>query len=158
MATGEGSFPKSGNDPLFNSEVNTFNPKVFGSKNQFFQGAIGSAPYGPLGGSIFYNPTDAGNWMSSHMQINAFIFKGDDDRTFETRLRISGATINTVLGSKTQGATTLTTPHYYDHILTSGTLTGLGGNVGSGFFIYTDVKIEVDNTNLAYGDFTATGF
>jgi len=161
MATAEGVFPKVGNDPIYASEVNLFNPKIIGQVIQATN--TGSATVVQNAGTpILYS--GAGPSQISNFIIGQFEWSknGTAQTTDNTtgRVVISGAGLNNMIIhtkniSNTQGVgnTQIERSWGCNFVLTSGVITASGGNVGSSYVI----QPQTLGTGGWINDFLITG-
>ena len=138
--TAEGVFPKSDGDLLYPSEINRINPKIFGYVYQHtYENVYSGTDFSVIGGSVLYTGSPA---MSDYIMTKAFVNKPGYGISLNARLRYSGTTINITSPVKWTTNNTWFDPILFNHILTSGTLTASGGNVGSSFVIFLEAKVN----------------
>lgn len=160
MATDEGVFPKIGNDPLFDSEVNRFSPKLIGNINQSDRVNISGTNFAPIGGAITY-PGTGSMQISQFMQVQAGIGKQNTATTLnEFRIRTSGtADLDLVSPTWSISATNIQFGNTINYILTSGVMTASGGNIGSSYIITLEARNNSNDVNAAlFGDFVIIGY
>jgi len=158
MVTAEGVFPKTGNDPIYASEINRFSPKLIGYVDQNIYMNISGAAYIPMGASITY-PGAGSMQINEFMEVKTIGQKADaTNLAINFRLRISGtAGLNMVTSSKGTSALTTQDVYNFNHIFTSGAITASGGNVGSSYVITFEGNSASD-LQARTGDFVIIGY
>lgn len=161
MVTAEGTFPKIGNDPVYASELNMFNPKIIGYINvaNWTDQSYGTSGtnYQNIGGSLVY-PGAGSLQISSYMHSTFDIWVNDSNipNTYYGRIIISGTAglNNMIIGTKqinNGGNSTL-----FNHLITSGALTASGGNVGSPYVFFR--QLLSDDGAVYLNNWIITGF
>ena len=158
----EGTFPKSDGDILYASEINRVNPKLIGNLSQIGAVNISGGDYKIVGGSILY-PGTGSLQISDFMQIQHSIYGGGgvvNDTSTNTQLRISGTDLNIILSSKTIPISKVYggTNAVYNYILTSGTITSSGGNIGTPYVFFLEAKNDFNNDSPIVFDFSVIGY
>jgi len=144
--TAEGVFPKVDGDILFASETNrNFGNKLVGFLDQIAKPTSGT-DFAVVGGSVLYS----GVWpslASDHFLIQTSSVDADQAGVAinEIRLRFSGTEFNEISKSYSKISLGAIYEQRIDHAISSGTFAGWGGNFGSPFVIFTEVRTKVTN-------------
>ena len=158
MATAEGVFPKVGGDPIYASELNRYNPKLIGFKKQPVTNFNASGTNFQEVGSILY-PGAGSLQISDYMTISSNVsYHSNVNPTLASQIRMSGTDgLNDfIVGSV--NTTTIDYPiHIYNHVLTSGAITASGGNIGSQYWIFFDIRGIESSSITKVGDFLIEG-
>lgn len=160
MATAESIFPKIGNDPLYASEVNTFNPKLIGNVSQQVNvNTSGTTVYTQLGASINYIGTGSlGIYNFMVLQTDVDIDEGTTPTgTYNSRFRISG-TAGLDMTTPIKGNTNALRHISLKHVFTSGVITASGGNIGSDYVLTVEGKSNLNNPTHQVQDFIVYGW
>jgi len=156
MPTAESVFPKVGNDPLFVSEVNTFNPKLTGEDSATNAATDISGPGGiftTIGGTILYQGTIGSAQMRQYLELTTSV---DSDLAGDTdiRFRISGtAGLDDQHDLVVGGFQPANAVMYYTHVYTSGNITASGGNIGSDYVLSIEGQAGGTTANVHRGTF-----
>jgi len=158
--TNEGTFPKVPGDIAYSSEANMFNPKIVGNWNQYNSavGRSGTSPttVGAIGSTINYNAASGICYKFFKLEGTVDAQYSAGDIVSKSQFWISGPGVNmAVTPIKTlNGRANF---HIMNTVLTSGTLTASGGNVGSNYD-FTILACNNNNaTNVSVSDFVVWG-
>jgi len=155
MVQAEGDFPKTGNDPMYASEYNNFNPKLIGTVSQgpsvvTFNSGTAWTSMGVV------NYSGANMPINSWMNFRTFIQSREDSNDdTDFRVHISGPGVD--MGAVTKTAKIADQHVWIDYYMTSEELVASGGNTGSNYDITLEAKTADDGQNYAKNDFTVWG-
>ncbi len=156
MVTAEGVFPKSGNDPLYASEVNSFGTnKLIGHVAQRFVTIQSGTDYQTVGGTVLYSGTPP-SIIIDNLIINTSVLNTETTQIVNTRLRFSGADFNEVTSVFNKQSVGGLYEFSINHVVTSGTFSGWGADFNNPFVISVEGQTPVNNQPKV-SDLTVTG-